>query len=171
MEFLNEFRSPAHRRLIFEEPFLYQLSLALRKERGGAAGLNFLFASARRAVRMALKAHSALQTYRRPESECSRRLPPTWRSLRPCIGYYRAMWVAAKTIVGCAGGGDHRHRKWLSGRPRWRPPKFWPVQHFLFRAPDLCRLRLRGGTADQRPERDRRNRKYWSACAQVRRNL
>jgi len=29
---LNEFRSPAHRRLIFEEFFLYQLSLALRRK-------------------------------------------------------------------------------------------------------------------------------------------
>lgn len=31
LELLNEFRSPAHRRLIFEEFFLYQLSLALRR--------------------------------------------------------------------------------------------------------------------------------------------
>src|SRR5260370_2376492 len=32
VELLNQFRSPAHRRLIFEEFFLYQLSLALRKK-------------------------------------------------------------------------------------------------------------------------------------------
>jgi ATP-dependent DNA helicase RecG len=32
LELLNQFRSPAHRRLIFEEFFLYQLSLALRRK-------------------------------------------------------------------------------------------------------------------------------------------
>src|SRR5438445_7413303 len=32
LELLNQFRSPAHRRLIFEELFLYQLSLALRRK-------------------------------------------------------------------------------------------------------------------------------------------
>ncbi len=32
---LNEFRSPAHRRLIFEEFFFYQLSLALRRQQAG----------------------------------------------------------------------------------------------------------------------------------------
>ena len=32
LDMLNEFRSPAHRRLIFEEFFFYQLSLALRRQ-------------------------------------------------------------------------------------------------------------------------------------------
>jgi ATP-dependent DNA helicase RecG len=42
VEFLNEFRSPAHRRLIFEELFLYQLSLALRrKEAEQRPGISF----------------------------------------------------------------------------------------------------------------------------------
>src|SRR5207245_1830251 len=34
VETLNAFRSPAHQRLIFEEFFFYQLSLALRRQQG-----------------------------------------------------------------------------------------------------------------------------------------
>jgi ATP-dependent DNA helicase RecG len=54
VEFLNEFRSPAHRRLIFEELFLYQLSLALRrKEAEQRPGISFRVREPR--VREALK--------------------------------------------------------------------------------------------------------------------
>jgi ATP-dependent DNA helicase RecG len=35
LETLNEFRSPAHRRLIFEDFFFYQLSLGLRRQQAG----------------------------------------------------------------------------------------------------------------------------------------
>jgi ATP-dependent DNA helicase RecG len=42
LEQLNSFRSPAHRRLIFEEFFFYQLSLALRRQAAGRqAGIAF----------------------------------------------------------------------------------------------------------------------------------
>ncbi len=42
VEALNTFRSPAHRRLIFEEFFFYQLSLALRRRRArNATGIAF----------------------------------------------------------------------------------------------------------------------------------
>ena len=42
LEKLNSFRSPAHLRLIFEEFFLYQLSLALRRQEAGRqAGIAF----------------------------------------------------------------------------------------------------------------------------------
>ena len=51
---LNQFQSPAHRRLIFEEFFLYQLSLALRrKEAERHAGISFRVREPR--VREALK--------------------------------------------------------------------------------------------------------------------
>src|SRR3989475_1443119 len=54
LELLNEFRSPAHRRLIFEELFLYQLSLALRrKEVERHPGISFRIREPR--VREALK--------------------------------------------------------------------------------------------------------------------
>src|SRR6266566_1268230 len=54
LELLNQFRSPAHRRLIFEELFLYQLSLALRrKEVGRHPGISFRIREPR--VREALK--------------------------------------------------------------------------------------------------------------------
>src|SRR5438309_6692283 len=54
LELLNQFRSPAHRRLIFEELFLYQLSLALRrKEVERHPGISFRVREPR--VREALK--------------------------------------------------------------------------------------------------------------------
>src|SRR6266702_1829944 len=54
LELLNQFRSPAHRRLIFEELFLYQLSLALRrKEVERHPGISFRIRETR--VREALK--------------------------------------------------------------------------------------------------------------------
>src|SRR2546427_742896 len=54
LELLNQFRSPAHRRLIFEELFLYQLSLALRrKEVERHPGISFRIREPR--VREALK--------------------------------------------------------------------------------------------------------------------
>ena len=54
MELLNQFQSPAHRRLIFEELFLYQLSVALRrKEAERHAGIAFRVREPR--VREALK--------------------------------------------------------------------------------------------------------------------
>lgn len=54
LDFLNEFRSAAHRRLIFEELFLYQLSLALhKKEVERREGISFRVREPR--VREALK--------------------------------------------------------------------------------------------------------------------
>ena len=54
LELLNQFRSAAHRRLIFEELFLYQLSLALRKkEVERDPGISFRVREAR--VREALR--------------------------------------------------------------------------------------------------------------------
>lgn len=54
VEELNEFRSPAHRRLIFEEFFLYQLSLALRrKDMESRPGISFRIREPR--VREAVK--------------------------------------------------------------------------------------------------------------------
>ena len=54
LELLNQFASPAHRRLIFEEFFLYQLSLALRrKEEERRPGISFRIREPR--VREALK--------------------------------------------------------------------------------------------------------------------
>lgn len=54
LELLNQFRSAAHRRLIFEELFLYQLSLALRKkEVARHPGISFRVRQPR--VREALK--------------------------------------------------------------------------------------------------------------------
>jgi ATP-dependent DNA helicase RecG len=54
LELLNQFSSPAHRRLIFEEFFLYQLSLALRrKEEERRPGISFRIREPR--VREALK--------------------------------------------------------------------------------------------------------------------
>src|SRR5262249_8299983 len=51
---LNEFRSPAHQRLIFEEFFLYQLSLALRRQAAGREpGIAFVVREER--IREALK--------------------------------------------------------------------------------------------------------------------
>jgi ATP-dependent DNA helicase RecG len=54
LEKLNEFRSPAHLRLIFEEFFLYQLSLALRRQTAGRqSGIAFVVREPR--IREALK--------------------------------------------------------------------------------------------------------------------
>ena len=54
VDLLNQFQSPAHRRLIFEEFFLYQLSVALRrKEAERHAGISFRVREPR--VREALK--------------------------------------------------------------------------------------------------------------------
>jgi ATP-dependent DNA helicase RecG len=54
LDTLNSFRSPAHLRLIFEEFFLYQLSLALRRQQAGRrSGIAFLVREPR--IREALK--------------------------------------------------------------------------------------------------------------------
>ena len=81
LETLNAFRSPAHQRLIFEEFFFYQLSLALRRKQAAArAGHRF---SRARAARFA-KRSSAFCPSSPPmrRSASSRRSPPT--SSAPC---------------------------------------------------------------------------------------
>ena len=80
LEALNQFRSPAQRRLIFEEFFLYQLSLALgRKATRKESAIPFRVREDK--VREALKTNSPFQAHRCAEARPrgNRRRPGTSR--------------------------------------------------------------------------------------------
>ena len=81
VEALNAFRSPAHQRLIFEEFFFYQLSVAMRKK-AAQQQPGIAFRVREPAIREAHQARAALQAHRGAEARARRKSPRTWNV--PC---------------------------------------------------------------------------------------
>ena len=81
IEKLNSFRSPAHMRLIFEELFFYELSLAMRK-RNMQQTAGHRISCSRTGDSRSGEAHSCHSSRPARKNECWGKLPRIWKSLR-----------------------------------------------------------------------------------------
>ena len=153
VEALNAFRSPAHQRLIFEEFFFYQLSIALRRQRA-AHQHGHRLSRARAAHPRSAQAHSALQAHRRAEA----RARGNCRRSRAARAHESPAARRRRQRQNHRGARsrDHRDRKRLSGGADGAHGNSGRAA-FPFRAADLRARGLSRGAADQRPASPRKS--------------